>query len=336
MKKRKKRIKIILLVIAGLLLTAYIVLCNFLVSACLVPSFMEKLDAFEEVTEQSYGAQVKTDTISENHKALWSDTKEWIQKVKEDHSYNKYALYTDDGYKLVGIEFLPENEVPHKYALVLHGYTGWKEEMFPYAKHYVKAGYRVFVPDMRCSGQSEGDFIGMGYTDSRDCMKWINYMVKEDPDAQIVIHGQSMGAATALMMSGLPELPSNVCAIVSDAAYTDAYSMFGDKITEWFYLPPFPLVDGSCLMLRLRGGYNLKKADALAAVQKSSTPILFIHGDKDAMIPVSMCYDLYEAAASYKELFIVEGVGHAQTIDKDPTKFWERIDGFLDTALSSD
>lgn len=334
MKKRKKRIKIILLIICGLLLTVYIVLCNFLVSACLVPSFMEKLDAFEEVTEQSYGAQVKTNAISENHKALWADTNEWIKEVKEKQSYNKYAVYTDDGYKLVAVEFLPENELPHRYALVLHGYTGWKEEMYPYAMHYAQEGYKVFVPDLRCSGQSEGDYIGMGYTDSTDCLKWINYILSKDPEAEIVIHGQSMGAATALMMSGLDNLPSNVFAIVSDAAYTDAYSMFGDKITEWFSLPPFPLVDGSILMLRLRGGYNLRDADALAAVKKSSTPTLFIHGDKDAMIPVSMCYDLYEAAASYKELFIVEGAGHAQTIDKDPEEFWKKIDEFIENAYA--
>lgn len=331
-KKHKKRIISISLIIVGLLLAVFIVLCNFLVSACLVPSFMEKLDAFEEVTEQSYGAQIKTNAISENHKAMWADTNEWLKKVKEDQSFKKYAIYTDDGYKLVGIEFLPENEIPHKYALVLHGYTGWKEEMYPYAKHYVEEGYKVFVPDMRCSGQSEGDFIGMGYTDSRDCLKWINYMIQEDPEAEIIIHGQSMGASTALMMSGLSELPSNVCAIVSDAAYTDAYSMFGDKITEWFSLPPFPLVDGSCLMLRLRGGYDLKKADALSAVKRSNTPILFIHGDKDAMIPVSMCYELYEAAASSKEIYIVEGVGHAQTVDKDPEEFWSKIDEFLISA----
>lgn len=332
MNRGKKRAITILIVILGLLLAVFVALCNFLVSACLVPSFMEKLDAFEEVTEKSYGAQVKTDIISENHKAMWADTNEWIKKVNEDKSYNKYAIYTDDGYKLVGIEFLPENESPHKYALVLHGYTGWKEEMYPYAMHYVEEGYHVFVPDMRCSGQSEGDYIGMGYTDSRDCLKWINYIIQEDPVAQIVIHGQSMGASTALIMSGMPDLPSNVYAIVSDAAYTDAYSMFGDKITEWFSLPPFPLVDGSCLMLRLRGGYDLKKADALSAVKKSSTPILFIHGDKDAMIPVSMCYNLYNAAASSKEIYIVEGVGHAQTVDKDPEEFWKRIDEFLTTT----
>lgn len=326
--RKKKIIKHTILILLALIFVAYIAICNFLVSACLVPSFMKKLDAFEEVTVQSYGAQVKTDQITLNHKEMIADTNEWLENVKANETYVKHEVYTDDGYKLVGVEFLPEVQ-SHKYALVLHGYTGWKEEMYPYAKHYVEEGYDTFVPDMRCSGKSEGDYIGMGYTDSIDCLKWIDKILEKDSEAQIVIHGQSMGAATALMMTGLAELPDNVVAVVSDAAYTDAYSMFGDKITEWFSLPPFPLVDGAVLMLRLRGGYNLRDANPLEAVKKSSTPTLFIHGDKDAMIPVSMCYDLYEAAASQKDIYIVEGTGHAQTVDKDPEEFWKRVDEFI-------
>lgn len=332
---RKKRIIKTIIIITIALLTVYVVICNFLVSACLVPSFMEKLDAFEEVTVQSYGAQIKTDDITVNHKELIKETNEWISSVKESESFVRHEVYTDDGYKLIGIEFLPQT-TSHKYALVLHGYTGWKEEMYPYAMHYVLEGYDTFVPDMRCSGKSEGDYIGMGLTDSVDCLKWIDIILKKDPEAQIIIHGQSMGGATALMMSGLSDLPSNVVAIVSDAAYTDAYSMFGDKITEWFNLPPFPLVDGACLMLRLRGGYNLKDAAPINAVKKSHTPILLIHGDKDAMIPVSMCYQLYEATSSDKEMYIVKGAGHAQTIDKDITAFWTVIDAFIQKYQQND
>lgn len=329
MKRKTKLIKRIFLLLIALTLIAYVLLCNFLVSACLVPSFMKKLDAFEEVTVKSYGEQVKTSAISENHHKLIADTNEWILRVREDESYIRREVCTDDGYRLVGVEFLPADTSSHKYVLVLHGYTGWKEEMFPYAKHYVDMGYHAIVPDMRCSGESEGDYIGMGYTDCYDCLKWLDIINASDPEAEIVIHGQSMGASTALMMSGLDSLPANVTAIVSDAAYTDAYSMFGDKITDWFSLPPFPLVDGACLMLRLRGGYNLKDAAPIEAVKKSSTPILFIHGDKDAMIPVSMCYDLYEAAASEKEISIITGAGHAQAIDKNPDEFWLTIDKFI-------
>ena len=66
-----------------------------------------------------------------------------------------------------------------------------------------------------------------------------------------------------------------------DCAYTDAYSMFGEKITEWFYLPAFPLVDSARLVLIARGGYDLYDASALRAVAQSRTPTLFIHGDQD-------------------------------------------------------
>jgi hypothetical protein len=106
--------------------------------------------------------------------------------------------------------------------------------------------------------------------------------------------------------------------------------MFGDKITEWFSLPPFPFVDSACLMLRLRGGYDLKKASPIDAVAKSTIPTLFIHGDADAMIDVSQAYELYENASCEKELLIVEGAGHAQAADKDPDGYWGAIEKFLD------
>ena len=158
---------------------------------------------------------------------------------------------------------------------------------------------------------------------------WLDYILKQDAQAQIVLHGQSMGASTALIMSGNERLPEQVKAVISDCAYTSAYEMFGDKITEWFGLPAFPFVDSACLMLRLRGGYDLKKASAIDAVKRSATPTLFIHGEKDAMIDVSMSGELYEAAACEKELLIVEGAGHAQSQDKAPEEYYGAIAQFL-------
>ncbi len=201
--------------------------------------------------------------------------------------------------------------------------------MYPFAYWYHEEDYHVVVPDLRCQGESEGDFIGMGWTDHYDCKLWINYILQQDPEARIVLHGQSMGAATALMMTGEDNVSEHIAAVVSDCAYTDAYSMFGEKIKEWFYLPAFPLVDSACVVLKLRGGYNLKDASAINAVQKSSTPTLFIHGDKDAMIPVQMSKDLYEAASCPKEILIIEGAGHAQAQDKDPETYYETIQSFL-------
>ena len=326
--RKGKRIKIVICSIVLLLCILYFLLVNFLVSAALVPSFMEKLEAFERITDESYAAQVQTSDIKVNRQLNLNETKAWLEYAE----CRKLSAKTEDDYILVAEEF-PVDEDSHKWALILHGYTGWKEEMYPFAYWYHKEGYQVVVPDLRCQGESEGDFIGMGWTDHYDCNIWIDYILQQDPEAQIVLHGQSMGAATALMMTGESNVSENIAAVISDCAYTDAYSMFGEKIKEWFYPPAFPLVDSACVVLKLRGGYNLKDASAIHAVQKSSTPTLFIHGDKDAMIPVQMSKDLYEAASCPKEILIVEGAGHAQAQDKDPETYYETIKSFLEENI---
>ena len=309
----------------AVLFVIYTIFIYFLVSACLVPSFMEKLDTFEEITEKGYSEQVHTSDISENRKAALMDTKEWLETAQGQ----KLRLQTTDGYELVAKEFYAKED-SHKWVLLLHGYTGWKEEMYPFAYRYYEQGYHVLVPDLRCQGESEGDFIGMGWTDSQDCELWLDYILEQDAQAQIVLHGQSMGASTALIMTGQKVLPKQVKAVISDCAYTTAYEMFGDKITEWFGLPAFPFVDSACLMLKLRGGYDLRKASAIDAVTRSNTPTLFIHGGKDLMIDVHMSEELYETAVCEKELMIVEGAGHAQSQDKAPDDYYGAIFRFLE------
>lgn len=322
----QKRIRIAAGVLAALFVL-YTVFVYFLVSACLVPSFMDRLDAFEDITKKCYSEQVQTAQIQGNRSRLLSETAAWIETVKREKIYAD----TIDGYRLVAEEF-PER-TSETWVLLLHGYTGWKEEMYQFAYWYQEQGYAVLVPDLRCQGESEGDFIGMGWTDHYDCQLWIEHILEESPNAKIVLHGQSMGAATALIMAGSPEVSDHIKAVVSDSAYTTAYEMFGDKITEWFHLPAVLFVDSACVMLRLRGGYDLRDASPLRAVEGSRVPILFIHGDEDKMIDVNMSYELYDAAVCEKELFIVEGAGHAQAQDKDPEAYYGRIEDFLSRYL---
>lgn len=325
---RKKRIWIAMVILA-VLFAVYVVFVYCLVSACLVPSFMDKLNAFEDITRKCYSEQVQTADIQENRSQLLRETEEWVETAERI----KIHAETPDGYRLTAVEFPADDPDSERWVLLLHGYTGWKEEMYQFACWYHGQGYSVLVPDLRCQGESEGDFIGMGWTDHYDCTLWIDQILEQCPEADIVLHGQSMGAATALIMAGDAQVSEHIKAVVSDSAYTEAYEMFGDKITEWFHLPAGPFVDSACVMLRLRGGYNLKDASPLRAVAASGIPTLFIHGDEDRMIDVGMSYELYEAAACEKELFIVEGAGHAQAQDKDPEEYYGKIKKFLGRYL---
>ena len=339
MKKKGHLLRNCILVIL-ILSVIYWTAINVLVSAVLVPSFMEKLDAFDRIVEQSYAEQVQESTLQLNSTALYVIAQNWAEHAEKE----KVEILSEDGYRLKGVIFKAEN-VPqggpsvktskqsHRWVVPLHGYTGSKEMMYPYAYRYVQQGYNALVPDFRCQGESEGDYIGLGATDSKDLTGWIGLILERDPEAEIVLHGLSMGASTALILSGMEDVPPNVKVVISDCAFTDAYSMFREKIGSWFYLPAFPVVDSANLMIRLRAGYDLKKTSPLDAVTRSQIPTLFIHGSEDKMIPVEMCQQLYDAAACPKEILIIDGAGHAQALTRDPELYFDAVDRFLDEYL---
>ena len=68
----------------------------------------------------------------------------------------------------------------------------------------------MLLIDERAHGESEGTYIGFGTMDRLDGMEWVKWMIdKIGDDAQILLHGNSMGGATVCMMSGL-KLPDQV------------------------------------------------------------------------------------------------------------------------------
>ena len=318
-KKFLRRFSLALIV----LLVLYTVLLYFLVSTALVPSFMRKLRLFEDVTRKSYSEQVQDKPVQSNYRAAQTIGEAWGKETPHE----RLRIRSYDGYLLTAAMY--RQTAGHLWVITLHGYTGWKEAMYPNACWYYRNGFSVLAPDLRCQGESEGDFIGMGWTDRQDLLLWIAQILERDPEAEIVLHGQSMGASCALLLSGMEELPRQVKAVVSDCAYTDAMSMFRIKIRDWLHLPAFLFLDGANLMLQLRGGYDLRKASPVTAVENSRIPILYIHGAEDRMISVEMTYELYRNTGSPKELLIVDGAGHTQAMDADPVLYYGKIRQFL-------
>ncbi len=215
-----------------------------------------------------------------------------------------------------------------KWAVVVHGYASRKENMLSYARAYYQRGYNVLLPDLRCHGESGGEIAGMGWLDRIDLLGWINKIRGEDGKAEIVLHGVSMGGAAVLMASG-EKLPENVRALVSDSAYTSVWDIIKWQVGRNILKRNSALLFGGSLITQIRGGYSWKQASALNQVKKSRVPTLFIHGSADALVPVSMAYELYNAAACPKKLMIVEGAGHAASMRADWDNYWLTVFSFL-------
>ena len=214
------------------------------------------------------------------------------------------------------------------WVIAVHGYVDSAASMVPSCKQFLIFGYNVLMPNLRTHEKSEGKYIGMGWLDRLDLLKWIEYLNKKYENIKIILYGISMGAATVMMASG-EKLPSNVKAIVEDCGYTSVWEEFSDKLKTLFHLPQFPTLYYANLITKIKAGYSLKKASCINQLKKSVTPILFIHGDKDKFVPFYMLDQLYNSANCKKEKLIIQNAGHAEAQEINPEKYWRTVKNFI-------
>ena len=269
-----------------------------------------------------------TDANSTSGEIVNEDLK-WLS---EKSNYTDVYIKSSDKLSLHGYKILNENPTDN-WVITVHGYTSKGFDMANYAKHFYDMGYNVLIPDLRSHGKSEGNYIGMGWDDRLDIIKWIDTIVKDNNNSNIILHGVSMGAATVSMTSG-EELPQNVKAIISDCGYTSVWAQFSHQLKSLYSLPDFPVMNASSVVAKYKAGYSFKEASAVKQVSKSKTPILFIHGDEDDFVPYSMMDELYNAANCEKEKLTIKGAAHANSSNVNPELYWATITTFINKYIN--
>ena len=241
--------------------------------------------------------------------------------------HEDWTLESFDGLKLHAEKFSPATPSTN-WAILLHGYGRDGTFAYDYAEEYLKRGWNVLIPDLRAAGKSEGEFITMGALESRDVCDWAKKISDANPDAKIILHGVSMGAATALMTAA--QEPANLVAVVEDCGYTSAYEMFAAQLEKIFGLPEYPVMPCADIVCKMKTTVKISDAAPLAVVDKIKVPVLFIHGDADKLVPFEMCGRLFEACTSPKEKFVVAGAGHADCKLTNPAAYFDRVFKFLE------
>lgn len=285
------------------------------------PIHMSKLNNLVQKATNTNGSE---EDASAKYSGLTGtpEMKKWYSENGED------VYIMSDSLRLHGKLFKNSGT---KYALVCHGYTSKAKHMAGFVNKFHSLGYNVLAVDARAHGDSEGTKIGMGWVERFDVIEWIKYIISLEPDAQIILHGVSMGASTVLMASG-EELPKNVKAIIADCGYTSEWDEFRQE-ADVLHIPWFPVLNASSAISKVRDGYDFKQASAVEQVKKSHIPTLFIHGSKDELVPYGMLNELYSAANCEKEILTIQGAGHALSSSVAPELYWNTVETFLKKHL---
>lgn len=286
-----------------------------------------------------YGESVKRGTDVELHREeeavnavasieeqnVLKEAQKWYEKQNpERFTQNSF----DD--LLLQADFIRNNESDSDKAVILvHGFRKQKSDMGDYAKFYFDRGFHILMPDSRGHGESEGDYYGYGWHDRLDIIGWIEKLINEEGIQEIVLHGNSAGAAAVLMTSG-EVLPEQVKAIIADSGYTSMKDELKHQLKHLYGLPAFPLLEITSFITKLRAGYFFEEVSAIEQVKNNTRPLFIIHGTGDDLVPTWMGEALYEAAGGEKELWLPEDVGHIKAHEVKTIEFQERLDAFLE------
>ena len=309
-KRRGRKIALIVLAVLIVLIAGALAFAgNYLFRFALDPEFGGMIHSYEPDEWELTG---KTAWFAENAEDRW--------------------LTSHDGLTLHGL-YLAQPEVSHRYAVICHGYGSIPQDMGGFASHFYNIGCNILAPAARAHEHSKGRYASMGWLERKDIVNWISTIVEQDPDAEIVLYGISMGGATVMMTAG-EDLPANVKCVIEDCGYSSVWDEFAVQLDDLFGLPTFPLLDAASLVTRVRAGFSFKEASAVEQLKKTSLPILFIHGEDDTFVPYWMLDVVYNACASTdKEKLSIPGAAHGGAAGTDPELYWSTVEAFLNKHM---
>lgn len=233
--------------------------------------------------------------------------KKWILEAR-DFKHENFYITSHDGLKLHAkyFEYAPGAVT----EIMFHGYRGSAErDLSGGIQRCFALGRNVLLVDQRTSCGSEGNVISFGINEHRDCLSWIDFVVKHfGSDVKIILTGISMGASTVLMAAGKP-LPKNVVGVLADCGFSSPKKII-KKCAKDMHYPPNLIYPFIKLGAKIFGHFDLEEYSPLEAMKTCKLPILFFHGEDDDYVPCDMSHEIYDACSSPKRLVTVPKAGH--------------------------
>ena len=221
--------------------------------------------------------------------------------------YQDLKIVAEDGVRLHGW-FIPQPGAQPT-LLILHGNAGNISHRLGWIRLLRELNVHVMIIDYRGYGRSEGKPSEKGlYLDARAAYEWWK-RERAAGGSKLVLIGESLGGVVAVDLAA--RVP--VDGIVLQSTFTTAWDM-AKTIMPIGLLQPLTGV----------------RFDSATKIQGIGCPKLFIHGNRDEIVPFRLGRRLYDLAAPPKEFFAVPGAGHNDLIGTAGTEYLNRLRSFLE------
>jgi fermentation-respiration switch protein FrsA (DUF1100 family) len=195
-------------------------------------------------------------------------------------------LTTDDGETLVAW-YVPAND-GHPLILYFHGNGGALVDRIPRFRALTASGWGILAIAYRGYGGSTGSPTQKGLMEDGKTA-YLEARARGYHGDRIVLMGESLGTGVAIALAATHE----AAALVLDSPYSSAVEVAA------VHYAIFPV---NWLM------FDRFRSDL--AIGEVHIPILFVHGDEDDVVPISLARRLFELANEPKTFMLVSGGKH--------------------------
>lgn len=237
-------------------------------------------------------------------------------------------LVTADGVRLAAW-YLPGTRPAA--IVVSSGYRRHPGEVLGIAVALQREGFHVVVHGWRGTPGSGEAAHTLGVYERHDLEAAINALAARLGPVPIGLLGYSMGGAVSISVGADDARVSAVC---TDSAFADPQALVGERVRSALKVPAAVVMTPVIALLARRTGARLTDFRPLLAVGRiAPRPLLLIHGEDDALVPIRHAELLYEAAGEPKELWRLPGVGHVGAYFADRPAYVARVVRFFRSAL---
>jgi fermentation-respiration switch protein FrsA (DUF1100 family) len=189
-------------------------------------------------------------------------------------------------------------------TVFFHGNAGNLTHRIEHMRAILAAGSSLLIPDYRGYGKSEGKPSEAGlYRDADAAYQWL--IDQGRAPERIVIQGESLGTAVAVDLAARKQ-----CAgVVLEAPFNSASQIAAG-------------------ILPLLGPAIMRGFDSKGKIGRIRAPLLFMHGDRDEVIPYKLGRDLYAAAPEPKSFWTVEKAEHNDLLEVAGDRYREHLAAF--------
>lgn len=238
----------------------------------------------------------------------------------------RVCIHSTDGLTLTG-RYLPAQGEARRTLLLAHGWrSSWGTDFGPIAPFLHQNGCNLLLINQRGQGDSQGTYITFGVQERLDLQRWVKALAR-NPEP-LYLYGVSMGAASALMATALP-MAQPLTGVIADCGYTSPQAIMTAVLERDTNLPSGPTYRAAARAFHHHAGLDFDDCSALEAMKSNDIPTLFIHGDADPLVPVSMTWENYRACRGPKEILIVPGAVHAASSATAPQLYQETLLDFF-------